>query len=140
MANPDYGVKTGPSTIVTLPVKSANTWENGDFLVLSSGYLAVGAAGGSVFGVAVGDVPTAGSADGDLFAEVEVNEDALLYYPVGTGTMTQAMAGKTCDIGGAASLDVTASTDDCIYIVRPDVTNNAAWCRLNVQDKAAGVV
>lgn len=140
MASPDYGYKIGPTTIQTYPVKSGETWDNGDMLVLSSGYLAKAAAGGKVFGVAFGSVNTAPSADGDLTAQVHVSPESVFYYPVGTGTITQAMQGTSCDISGAAGLDVTASADDGWYILKPDVTNNAAWVTLRASIVAAGVV
>lgn len=140
MASPSYGYKSGPREIRTYPVKSGETWANGDILVLSSGYLAKAAAGGKPFGVAFGAVETAPSSDGLLSAQVDVGETALYYYAVGTGTITLAMQGTACDLAGDDTLDVTASADDGFYIVQADVTNNAAWVRLRASAVAAGVV
>lgn len=140
MASPNYGYKSGPTEIRTYPVKSGETWANGDILVLSSGYLAKASAGSKAFGVAFGAVETAPSADGNLQAQVNVSDVSLYYYPVGTGTVTVAMQGTACDLAGAASLDVTASADDVFYIVQADVTNNCAWVRLRASVIAPGVV
>jgi len=139
MASPNYGYKSGQREIRTYPVKSGETWANGDILVLS-GYIAKAAAGGKPFGVAFGAVETAPSSDGLLSAQVDVSETALHYYKVGTGTITLAMQGTTVDLAGDDTLDVTASADDGFYIVQADVTNNAAWVRLRASATAAGAV
>lgn len=140
MANSKYGYKSGVQEIRYLPVKSGETWENGDILVYSSGYLAKAAAGGKAIGVAFGDFDDAAAADGDRLAAVDVSEVSTFLYPVGTGTLTQAMIGTTCDLAGAASLDVTATADDCFLIVECDVANNTAYVRLRASAVAAGVV
>lgn len=139
MANPKYGYKEGVREIVYLPVKAGETWQNGDMLVLSSGYLAKAATGGKPIGVAFGDQDLTVGSNGDITAAVDVSESTLCYYPVGTGTITVAMQGKTCDIDGAASLDVTASADDNWLIVKADVANNCAWVRLRTSAVAEGV-
>jgi hypothetical protein len=138
MANIQYGYRRGPRNLVTLPVKSGETFEVGDAVVLSSGYLAKAAAGGAVFGVATSGVLTAPSADAGAEATVDVSTDSLYEWPVGTGTITQAMTGKTCDVSGSQGLDVTASADDCILIVVPNVAANSAL--IQIRPAAAGVV
>lgn len=138
MAALNYGYRYGERDLVSHPVKAGETWEAGDGIVLSSGYLAKAAAGGSLWAVAFDAVVTAPAANGDIFATVDRSTSSTYEWPVGTGTITQAMVGTTCDISGSQGIDVTASADDCILIVKPNVALNTAL--IQIRPAAAGVV
>lgn len=138
MASVQYGYRYGDRNLVSLPVKASETWEAGDAVKLSSGFLAKCGAGDSVYAIAFDAVPTAPSANGDLSVLVDLSTDSVYEWPVGTGTISQAMQGQTCDISGSQGLDVTASADDCILIVKPNVSANTAL--IQIRPAATGVV
>jgi len=48
------------------------------------------------------------------------------------------MVGKTCDVGGAQSIDITASADDCVLIQAVDTVANLAY--ITIVRQPAGVV
>jgi hypothetical protein len=129
--NLDLGYVSGDRQILPYLVTASASIVAGDLVVLdSSGYLSPAAAGGNdPLGVAF-DTVTGGAADGDATCGVDVSTATLYRYTVGTGTITQAMLGKMCDLAGPTSLDVTASTDDCVEIMQVDVTNNRAIVRI----------
>lgn len=141
MANLNYGFRAGSMVTTTVPLDSGGTYpiRAGDFLdVGTAGYFQQAAAGGKVYAIAADDVLEAPSADGYAEVAAYVNEQDIFYYPVGTGTITAAMAFKNCDLAGPQSLDVTASADDNVTIIKCDVANNAAWITFN--RPVAGVV
>lgn len=144
MADPNFGYRHGVRNLVSLPVKAAETWEAGDALVLSSGYLAKAAAGGALYAVAVEAVPTAPTSNGDIKALVDLSPDSVYLWPVGTGTITQAMQGTLCDLSGSQGIDVTASADDCVLIVKPIVGAQGGMpansALIQIRPAAAGVV
>lgn len=129
--NLDLGYVSGDRQILPFPVTASASIVAGDLVVLdSSGYLSPAAAGGNdPIGVAF-DTVTGGAADGDVTCGVDVSPTTLYRYTVGTGTITQAMLGKTCDLAGPTSIDVTASTDDCVEIVQVDTANQRAIVRI----------
>jgi len=129
--NLDLGYVSGDRQILPYLVTASASIVAGDLVVLdSSGFLSPAAAGGNdPIGVAF-DTVTGGAADGDVTCGVDVSPTTLYRYTVGTGTITQAMLGKTCDLAGPTSIDVTASTDDCVEIIQADVTNNRAIVRI----------
>lgn len=98
-----------------------------------SGYYTLWASG-AVYGIAEEGLTTAPSADGGKVISAHLGDsDALYDFPILTGTLTQAMEGKTCDAtvsSGRFGLDVTASSYDNLVIVVADVTNQRALCRL----------
>ena len=134
MANLNYGYKKGERVPVLVPIDSSTTAiAVGDFLTIATaGYYKKASAGNVVYGVAMQQLDTAEipGSDGGVKLLADVSRQSQYWYPVGTGTLTVAMRGKTCDSGGAQALDVTASTNDDIEIIETDTTNNAALVRL----------
>lgn len=98
-----------------------------------SGYYTLWASG-AVYAIAEEGLSTAPSADGLKTISAHVGDsDALYDFPVLSGTLTQAMEGKTCDAGvssGRFGLAVDASTYDNLLIVSADVTNQRALVKL----------
>lgn len=138
MANLNLGYVSGARQILPFKVKASAAIVAGDLVVLDSGYLTAAAAGGNdPIGVAF-DTITGGSADGDVSCGVDISTQVLYRYAVGAGTLTQAMLGTTCDIYTAQSIDVTASTDDCLEIVQVDTAAQTALVR--IVRSPAGVV
>lgn len=131
---------SGPQTLVPLKVDSTTSAiAPYDLLTRDSGYVELWASG-AVHAIAMG-ATTAPTADGNKEVLAEVGETALYDFPVITGTLTQAMEGKTCDgavSSGRFGLDVTAATYDNFVIVRADVTNQRALVQL--RPTRAGVV
>jgi hypothetical protein len=74
----------------------------------------------------MGDVTsvTTPSADGGLSTVVDCSADSVYLFVPDAGTVTQALVGKTCDVGGPQSIDIDASADDCILIRAVDTTAN----------------
>lgn len=121
----------GEPVVVSASVKLGVTIEQYDFVVQDGdGDIAPATAGARPFGVALGRIPTAAAADGAFRLQVDVSQETQYWRSVGTGTATIAMRGQTCDIAGAATVDVTASADDCILIHGVDVVNNRVLCSL----------
>ena len=131
MANLNLGYVSGNRQILPFKVKASAAIVAGDLVILdASGYLTPAVAGSNdPIGVAF-DTITGGSADGDVTCGVDVSTQVLYRYSVGTGTMTQAMLGTTCDVYTATSIDVTASADDCLEIVQVDTSNQLAVIRI----------
>lgn len=132
---------SGPQTLVPLKVDSTTSAiAPYDLLTRDGGYVELWASGG-VHGIAMGAITTAPTADGNKDVLVEVGETALYDFPVITGTLTQAMEGKTCDgavSSGRFGLNVSAATYNNFVIVRADVTNQRALVQL--RPTRAGVV
>ena len=130
MAADKYGYRNGPQCLVSYGVDSTGgTINAGDHVkMVTDGYVGVCGSGDTPIGVAVSN-QTAGSADGDTTVLVDVSEWSLFEYPPASGTVTVALIGKTCDLGGARSIDITASTDDNIIIVNVDTTANTLLVR-----------
>ena len=130
MAFDTHGYRYGERQLEKYGVdSSAGTIYSGDHVKWSTaGYIAPCGAGDNPIGVAI-DTVTAGAADGDVKCEVDISEWSVYEYPVGTGTATVAMIGTTCDLAGARSADVTASSDDNLKIVNVDTVNNRVFVR-----------
>lgn len=134
-----YGLYIGEPTIIKVKIDSSTTAINqfDHLTVATAGYFKKAAAGDTPACVAL-EACGVPSADGEIEIKADISELTIYRYPVGTGTLTQAMQFTTCDLAGARSIDVSASADDNILIVECDVTNNIAL----VQHKytRAGVV
>lgn len=133
-----YTQREGGQTLRPFKASNTTTIAAGDIIVLdSNGYAETAASGANApIGVAFDAVPTAPTTDGDVTILVNVDPSAI-YEFTATG-VTLAMQGKTCDVGGAQAIDVTASTDDCIRIHDVDVANAKAFC--SIIPKLGGVV
>ena len=137
MADLNLGYKYGTRTIVQFAVDSAATFDSNDMVALDSdGYLIKAVSGSNVIGVAYDAHPTASGTDGATFVGVDVSQDSVYLFTA--ASVTQAMAGKTCDVAGSQAIDVTASADDCILIVRPLVALGQA--EVQIRHVRAGVV
>lgn len=131
MADLRYGFVEGEQILVPMKVDSSTTAiAVGDFVSLATaGYIKVAAAGDKQVGIAQDAVITADipGSDGALTIMVDISQTAIYRYPPDTGTVTQALVGLTCDLGGARSLDIDASADDCVRIVRVDTATNELY-------------
>jgi len=125
-----------------LPVAAASSAITaGDIIVTSgtAGYVAQGAADGDVIrGVAMADVASP-SANGGLSVLVDCSPLSVYEYPPDAGSVTAALAGKTCDIGGARSVKISTSADDNIYIVAANVTDNLMLVQFKINATFTGV-
>ena len=139
MADLSLGYSFGDRQIVDFKVKASAAIAVGDFVVLDASGFALAASAGSndPIGVAFSTI-TGTATDGAVTVQVDISPLSCYKVAVGTGTITQAMVGKTCDLAGAATIDVTASADDCVQIVQADTTNNQAIVR--IVSSPAGVV
>jgi len=93
----------------------------------TSGYFKeVDAAAEGVLGIAASKVTmVAAGSDGDQFVLVDVSPDSVFEVGPDAGSVTQALAGKTMDVGAdARSVDIDASTTDDVYCLEADVDNN----------------
>jgi hypothetical protein len=123
----NYGYRYGGRNPTLLPVKASEVWTVGDMISLdSNGYAQPCAAGEKAVGVAMGDVTTVTTpgTDGGLSSVVDCSADSVYLFIPDSGTVTQALVGKTCDVGGAQSIDIDASADDCILIRAVDTVAN----------------
>jgi hypothetical protein len=139
VANLNYGYVKGERLFIALPVQSGETFAAGDLISLdSNGFIQKASAGDKVIGVAFDPIDSAPAADGAASAQVDVSPVSVYLYPPASGTLTQAMVGKTCDVGGAQSIDITASADDCVLIQAVDTVANLAY--ITIARQPAGVV
>lgn len=125
-----YGYRFGERVIVEYGVDSSSTAiEAGDHVKwATAGYVAKCSAGDNPIGVAVADQAVV-SADGDASVRVDISEWSVYEYPPDTGSVTVGLAGLTCDLGGARSIDIDASADDNIKIVSVDTAKNTVLVR-----------
>lgn len=139
MANLSYGYVKGERLFISLPIQSGETFAAGDLISLdSNGFIQKASAGDKVIGVAFDPCDSAPAADGAASAQVDVSAASVYLYPPASGTLTQAMVGKTCDVGGAQSIDITASADDCVLIQAVDTVANLAY--ITIVRQPVGVV
>lgn len=140
MASDSYGLAFGNPVIIKVKIDSSSgAIDQFDHLTLASaGYYKKCSAGDTPYCVAM-EACGVPSADGDITITADISEFTVYRYPVGTGNITQAMVGLTCDLAGSRSIDVTASADDNILILEADVANNVALIR-HLYTFATGVV
>lgn len=132
MASLRYGYVSGPRRIVTVKVDASTpaAIAVGDLIFInSSGYAQQAAAGENVSGVAASAASIPGT-DGYTSVEVDFSTESVYRYPPDAGSVTQALVGATCDVGGAQSLNIDASDDDCIVILSVDTSENVALCSI----------
>ena len=103
----------------------------------TAGYFQDAGAGDNAIGVATQDAAVPGS-DGAGFCLVDVSPFSKYTTTAGTGTIVAAMAQQVCDLAAASTLDVTASTDDCIVIHEVNVADATAL--VSISPIRAGVV
>jgi hypothetical protein len=134
-----YGYRRGPRNPVQARLDSTTSTVNvNDMLTLATaGYYKQAAAGDVVHGVAM-QYSTAPSADGDKVVLMDVSTESVYAYPPDSGTVTAALIGVTMDVGGAQSIDIDASADDCILVRDVDTANNLVY--VQIRPAFAGVV
>lgn len=125
---------------VNAPVKASATWAAGDLLKLDAGYVEACTAGDRAYGVAVATLVAADSpsSSGDVSALVYVGGNNHYIFSPDAGTVTVALAGKKCDVGGAASANIDASVHGSLLIVDVDVDANKVIAQLNVAANFVG--
>jgi len=115
----------GTPILLPMPVDSSSAdISKGDFVSLATaGYIQQASAGELPVGIAQDSV-TSPSADGDVTILVDVSCETVYRFDPDAGTVSQALVGTTMDVGGAQSVNIDASTDDCLLCVGVDVDNN----------------
>lgn len=126
-----YGYRHGHRVIVRLPVDSSTSAiESGDMVSLATaGYVKQLVAGDLVKGVSLDDCPVP-AADGDAYIDVDISRESVYEYPPDAGTVTAGLVMKTCDTGGARSVNIDATVNDDLEIVQVDVDANSIYVRL----------
>lgn len=125
--------RRGPRQVEEYPVDSTTAAiSTGDFLVFATaGYVKQAAAGELPIGVAMDSVASP-SADGDISIRVDVSETSVYEYSPDAGTVTQALVGATCDIGGPQSINIDASADDIVKVHDIDSDANTVFVSLTM--------
>ena len=141
MSSLQYGYVRGERIPVRVRVDSSTSDISvGDLLVWdTAGYAAQAAAGDIPFGVAMQAVDSP-SADGNVSILADVSPHSIYRYPPDTGSVTVGLIGKTCDVGGPQSLDIDASTDDCVRILDVDTDEGTVLCQILTNLADSGVV
>jgi hypothetical protein len=136
-----YGFRKGTRIGTPVRVDSSTTLpiKVGDFLTLATaGYYKQASAGDEPQCVAMQEVPStpALSADGDVTILADFSKESVYEYPPASGTVTVALIGKKCDVGGAQSADITASVDGedgdgSLKIINVDTGRNTVYVTIN---------
>lgn len=126
-----YGHRRGKRQLLVYPVDStsADIAANDMLTFATDGYVKQAAAGDTVIGFAA-EGCTSPSTDGGVSIKVDVSEASIYEFPPDVGTVTQALLLKTCDAGGPRSIDIDASTDNCLRIVEVDTDANTVSVQL----------
>jgi len=140
MAEIKFGYRYGASRTAYLPVDSTSAdIAAGDLLVwATAGHVKQAAAGEIPCGVSYDDAASP-AADGDVSVLVELSDQAVFAYPPDAGAATQALVGKTMDVGGAQSVDIDASADDVVVCEDVDADANLVYCRILFDSALTGV-
>lgn len=137
-----YGPHGGFSSVEFWPVSNTGTIAEGDMVHWDEAgqYITTCEAGDTPCGVALdnSNQPTSDAGNKIL---VETSTMALFEYPADTGTITAALIGKTMDVGGAQSINIDTSAQDCIYVtnVRLTESTKTVICRIKFDDSFAGI-
>jgi len=136
-----YGYRKGQRMGTPVRIDSSSTVpiKVGDFLTLATaGYYKQASAGDEPQCVAMQEVPStpALSADGDATILADFSKETIYEYPPASGTVSVALIGKKCDVGGAQSADITASADGedgdgSLKIINVDTGRNTVYVTLN---------
>jgi len=126
-----FKYRFGERLLINLPIDSSTSALTAGTVmkVGTAGYFQNAGAGDNAIGVCVQDVAVPGS-DGAAYALVDVSTRSVYETTAGTGTLGVAMNQQTCDLAAGSTLDVTASTDDCIIIQSVDTVNATALVTL----------
>ena len=135
-----YGYRRGPRVLVTFPVDSTSSAITvGDAVIITSGFALRAAAGDIPHGVATA-AATVPAADGETSVTIDVSPLSVYEYPPDAGTVTQALVGTKMDLGGPRSINIDASTDDCVQVVGVDTDANTLLVMFNTALAFTGVV
>lgn len=128
MSDSLYGYRQGRRAVRPVRLDSATAAiEVGDMLTLgTAGYFQQAAAGDIPICVAM-EKSAAPSADGDLSILADFDLTTVYEYPPDAGSVTVALIGKTCDVGGPKSVNIDATVDDVLLIVDVDTDANTAF-------------
>lgn len=138
MGDYPYGYRYGGSVTEQYGVDSASSdIDKGDILVFSADrHVARASAGADLIVGVAAESAEAPASDGDNKVLVHNDPTAVFCHPPDAGTVSVSLIGKTCDVGGAQSIDIDAGVDNVILIVNVDVERNLVYWRLN-PDKIA---
>ena len=136
-----YGIKTLVGDCPRLPVANTAAVHVGDMLKWDG-------AGQYVTPATAGDIPCAvalegcpiPTTDGDNFIAVNRNPASTFEYPADTGAVTLALRGTTMDTGGAQSINIDASTDDCIVVDDVNLATQTLIVRILFDLSNVGIV
>ncbi len=138
MATSDgYGYRSGAGqrVIRPVPVDASTADITIHDAITSTGYTAgyFGTCTGNgdrVIGFATGSVLSP-AADGDSNVMVDFSSSSLYEFPLESGTVTNALIGKTCDIAASGrALDVTTPADNSLMITDINTDRNTCYVRL----------
>jgi len=129
-----YGYSYGPRVVITAKVSDAGTVDEGDIVVLDAvggltgaGYVKKwSAASDAVVGVALENVGTAPSADGDESIQVVLALPGSVFVFPATG-ISQDACFQCCDIDGAQSIDYSDDTYQNAWVVEVDAEKGLAY-------------
>lgn len=133
MATDTYGFRQGTRNLIKARVDASTTApiEAGDILTLgTAGYVQKATAGDMAYGVAVERIASAPAADGDAEILMDISLSSTYEYPPDSGSVDVSKLFKTCDVGGARSVDHDATVDDCLLIVGVDTVKNTYLVQL----------
>jgi hypothetical protein len=123
------------STTADLEVGTAVTTSG----ATSGYYKEVDASGEAVAGITMERVSSP-SVDGGASVLIDQSNQSVYEVPPDAGSVTEALRGKTCDVGAdGKSADIDASADDSIYILDVDTDANTLRVQIRTQAAAAGV-
>lgn len=128
-----YGYRSGTRTPVQALVATGGTFpiKVGDMISISSGgYVSQAAAGDIAYGVSMTQIDSDPGTNGYATIMVDTSQEAVYEYPPDAGTVSQSLVGKTCDVGGAKSINIDASADDCIVVVGANTDRNTVLIKL----------
>lgn len=144
-----YGYHSGPITYRRYPVSNTAAIEQGDLLKIET--VTIGGVGNceAVTPCGAGDEPVCVAAekcdvpttDGDYTVLCYVGDKSTLFaYPADEGTINGTLRFKTMDVGGAQSINIDASTDDCVYVWDVDEVNDVLIVAFNFVGTFTGIV
>ena len=103
--------------VVSLPVTASTTLTKNNGCKMSSGYLAAAAAGDNEVEYIALETVTGGASDGDIYALVLPIDDETEFEALcGTTPVQATHVGNDYDLAGAASIDLTGTTDKVFHI------------------------
>jgi hypothetical protein len=142
-----YGFHGGVDVARRYPVTTDSAINEGDMLKLSRQTVNGVSNVACVTPCSAGDNPVAVAAEsvakptahGALDCLCYNSPEAVFEYPPDTGTVDGSLVFKTCDTGGAQSINIDASADDVIKIVDVDTYRNTVLVKVAFEGEYVGV-